>query len=103
MAAANPQYITSGQPGGFTNLKMAVGTATMAAGTNTITAAELGLSTIVHLFVFPWGITTVTGLIPGSTTAFAAEGQSSVVIELIEDDGTALDATAVCSLLAFGH
>jgi len=102
MAAANKQYITSGQPGGFSNLKMAVGSATMAAGTNTITAAELGLETIVHLFVFPWGVTTVTGWVPGATTAFAAGGNTSIVIELIEDDGTALDATNVCSLLAFG-
>ena len=103
MAAANPKYVTCGPPGGFTNLKMATGTATFAAGINTITAKQLGLESIVHLFVFPWGITTITGWIPGATTAFSASGNTSIDLELIEDDGTALDATLTCSLLAFGN
>jgi hypothetical protein len=105
MASANNilQHATSGIHG---PLKMAVGTATMVAGTITIEAGEFGLSSIVHCFVFPWGISTGVGWIPGATNTFSAQGipkGTNVTLELVEDDGSELDATNVCSVLVFGQ
>ena len=103
-ADTNNQYITSGHPGGFTQLKQAVNTVTFVAGKVTITPSDFGLTSIVHVIPgMVWGITTATGFIMGSTTSFVAAGTTgSILLELIEDDGTALDATNTCSVLVFG-
>lgn len=98
----NQYYIKSGHPQGLTDLIQSVGSVTFVAGQATITAAEFGLSKIIHLQMFPWGITTGAGFIPGTTTAFDPNGVDSVDLELVEDDGTALDATLTCSIFAYG-
>jgi len=61
---------------------------TLATGTETITAANVGLRRIKGFSAGVWGATTGIGFSVQTTTTFSTSGVTSLVLEAVEDDGT---------------
>ena len=87
------KLVTNG--GGYTNPIFITAEITLTDGTGTITAASLGLARILGYAGGVWGATAALGLFLFSSTAVTAgTGVTSMVLEIVNEDGTATTGTA---------
>ena len=98
MAIDNFKFETSGRAGGFSDPKTVYVHATFVGGQETITASEIGLSSITFFEGCSWGQATGVGAYIFSTTTYVEGGVTSLALEQVDEAGALLAGDVVLKI-----